>query len=272
MTKPTFAEMRPRYELSWRNMAVELSRKAIIDAEARDIHKDMDAYLAVESITGVPACIIAVIHNRESDRDFKTHLHNGDPLSARTYHVPAGRPETGSPPFSWIQSAVDALRYQGMDKVRDWTVERACYVLEDYNGWGYWLFHSVDSPYLWAATNIQDAGKYVEDGKWNRTAYDSQLGCMPVLAALWALDKKLRLPTLQELELDRTEWKPGPVPKVDIPPPKPTPRPQIPGKVIPIPAPPASNGPLVAAIVAILAGMATLFQPVRDWIAHLLGG
>jgi len=38
---------------------------------------------------------------------FKLHLHNGDPLTARTVNVPKGRPKTGQPPFAWGISAKD---------------------------------------------------------------------------------------------------------------------------------------------------------------------
>jgi lysozyme family protein len=57
----------------------------------------------------VPWELIAALHEREAGGSFKGHLHNGDPLTGRTYHVPAGRPAKGSPPFTWEASAIDAL-------------------------------------------------------------------------------------------------------------------------------------------------------------------
>ena len=44
---------------------------------------------------------------------FDQHLHNGDPLSGRTTHVPPGRPRPASPPFTWEQSAHDAIIRSG---------------------------------------------------------------------------------------------------------------------------------------------------------------
>jgi lysozyme family protein len=38
--------------------------------------------------------------------------------------VPAGRPAAGSPPFTWEQSAADALELAGIASVKDWSVPR----------------------------------------------------------------------------------------------------------------------------------------------------
>jgi lysozyme family protein len=67
--------------------------------------------------------------------NFNRHLHNGDPLTSRTVHVPAGRPKSGTPPFTWEQSAVDALAYDGLTQVTDWSIEHVAYVFENFNGW-----------------------------------------------------------------------------------------------------------------------------------------
>ena len=55
-------------------------------------------YQAIEAATNVPAHVVAIIHNMEASGRFNGHLHNGDPLTARTVQVPAGHPKTGSPP------------------------------------------------------------------------------------------------------------------------------------------------------------------------------
>jgi lysozyme family protein len=80
--------------------------------------------------------------------NFNRHLHNGDPLTARTVQVPAGRPKTGEPPFTWEESATDALMLEKLDQWEDWSVPGTLYKLEQYNGWGYRLAHpDVKSPY-----------------------------------------------------------------------------------------------------------------------------
>ena len=104
---------------------------------ARAIIANRARYAAVEAATGVPWFMIGRIHARESDMDFKTHLHNGDSLKARTHHVPAGRPRRGNPPFQWDASAIDALTMapHELQKVKAWSVERILYETEKYNGW-----------------------------------------------------------------------------------------------------------------------------------------
>ena len=49
-------------------------------------------YAAVGKPFGIPWHVVGIIHMLEAAANFTTHLHNGDPLTARTVHVPAGRP------------------------------------------------------------------------------------------------------------------------------------------------------------------------------------
>ena len=58
---------------------------------------------------------LGIIHSLEAEFNFNTHLHNGDPLSAQTVHVPRGRPPTGNPPFQWLDSAIDALTMHDLE-------------------------------------------------------------------------------------------------------------------------------------------------------------
>src|SRR5690606_7467709 len=91
-------------------------------------------YKAVEAASGVPWHFIAVVHNMESSQRFDRHLHNGDPLTARTVQVPKGRPQTGNPPFTWEASATDALAFEGLGAGTDWSLAGTLYRLEAYNG------------------------------------------------------------------------------------------------------------------------------------------
>jgi len=144
-------------------------------------------YRAVELATSVPAHVVAILHIMEASGNFACHLHNGDPLSARTVRVPAGRPLVGEPPFSWEASAADALALRHLPRWPDWSVPGIAYVLEGYNGWGYRLHHpEVKSPYLWGGTTVYTAGKYVADGAWSDTAVSKQCGGMALLARLIA--------------------------------------------------------------------------------------
>jgi hypothetical protein len=96
--------------------------------------------------------------------------------------VPKGRPPTGDPPFTWEESATDALKLKRVHINRDWSIEKIAYVLEGYNGWGYRLYHpEVKSPYLWSFSNHYTRGKYVRDGSWSPTAVSKQVGAMVLL-------------------------------------------------------------------------------------------
>ena len=141
-------------------------------------------YQAVEGTTGVPWQIIGCLHQRESDGNFRTHLHNGDPLTARTVHVPAGRPLNGVPPFTWEFSSRDALSQAGLCGLTNWTdIATALYRIERFNGLGY-RPHDILSPYLWAGTNHYSSGKFASDGVYEHTLIDAQPGCAGMLSLL----------------------------------------------------------------------------------------
>jgi lysozyme family protein len=139
-------------------------------------------YTAVGDPLGIPWYVIGVIHSMEASLNFNTHLHNGDPLTARTVHVPAGRPQAGQPPFTWEESATDALQVEQLDHWRDWSIPGMLYRLEGYNGFGYRLRHpEVLSPYLWSFSNHYVSGKYVADGTFSPSAVSEQCGAAVLL-------------------------------------------------------------------------------------------
>ncbi len=158
----------------WEGRAKAIAQR-IIDARRH--------YEPVSGATGVPWHIIGIIHMMECGGSFRGHLHNGDSLQARTHQVPAGRPRTGNPPFTWEESACDALRYDGLDKVTDWNPDRIAWCLERFNGMGY-RRKGVPSPYLWSGSNQYAHGKYVQDGVWSSSAVSEQVGGMVLLKAM----------------------------------------------------------------------------------------
>ena len=93
-------------------------------------------YKAVGTPLGIPWWFVGVIHDLEGGRNFHTHLHNGDPLTHKTVHVPKGRPP-GNPPFTFEASARDALTMEGFAHKADWSMSQALFRLERYNGFGY---------------------------------------------------------------------------------------------------------------------------------------
>lgn len=183
-TAPRFADLIAEYHSDWAAMThagAEALRAA--DQMAVRLEGEVHRYRAVEAATGVPWWMVGLLHMRESTFDFATHLHNGDPLTRRTVQVPAGRPVSGRTPFTWEESAIDALRYDRLDRVGSWPVEVVAYRGEAYNGWGP-RWRGCKSGYLWAGSSIYTGGKYVRDGVWDPTARDKQIGIMPVLRRL----------------------------------------------------------------------------------------
>ncbi|GGF56827.1 hypothetical protein GCM10007301_15650 [Azorhizobium oxalatiphilum] len=189
MAAPTFASLRSEYARLLATMTITSGKLATVDATAKKVLANKARYMTVQNATGVPWLLVGLIHSMEASLSFTKHLHNGDPLTARTVQVPKARPVAGKPPFTWEESAIDAVRYDGLDKVTDWCDERIAYQLEGYNGWGYRLYHSdVLSPYLWSFTSHYRAGKYAADGKWSQTLVSQQVGAMALLQRVRALD------------------------------------------------------------------------------------
>jgi lysozyme family protein len=176
---------RRRYELLYESCLTRPSRRASVNALSRRIRANRKRYEKVGKAVGVPWYVVGIIHSLEAGGDFTRHLHNGDPLSARTVHVPAGRPKTGKPPFTWEQSATDALRGRSLGAWKDWSVAGTLYQLEGYNGFGYRDHHpNVPSPYLWSFSNHYTRGKYVADGRFSPTAVSQQVGAALLLKRL----------------------------------------------------------------------------------------
>ncbi len=146
------------------------------------MEKNKSRYENVGNKLNVPWHFIAIVHCMEGSLSFNKHLHNGDPLSARTVQVPKGRPLTGTPPFTWEASAEDALIVDKIDKWADWSVPGMLYKLEGYNGYGYRnLSTPINSPYLWSYSNHWTKGKFVKDGKYDPNAGSKQMGAAVLL-------------------------------------------------------------------------------------------
>ena len=153
-----------------------------VESLVKQLLSNQPRYEKVAEALGIPWSFIAVIHNMESSQSFHKHLHNGDPLTARTVQQPPGRPKNGSPPFTWEQSAADALQLKRLGADTDWSLAGTLYQLERYNGFGYRLYHPhVLSPYLWGFSNHYSSGKYVADSTWSDSAVSKQCGAAVLL-------------------------------------------------------------------------------------------
>lgn len=180
-----FETLKSDYEQLWSSMELKPSMSKSCDYGVAKVLAGRTRYEIVSERTGVPWYVVGLIHLMEAGGRFNCHLHNGDPLTAKTVQVPKGRPAKGKAPFGWEDSAVDALVYDGLDKVVDWSLPRIAYSLETFNGWGYRKYHpEVANPYLWSGSTLYARGKYVQDGKWDATCVSEQVGAMPVLRKL----------------------------------------------------------------------------------------
>lgn len=175
--KPNRALTVRDYQVKWDAMIV--SRPSEVDAAAKKILRNADAYKEAEAATGVPWYFIGVLHMRECDNDMRGCLANGELIvgtKRKTRLVPKGR----GPYPTFLESAVDALNLQGFAKVTDWSPAVCCYEGEGYNGWGYRNM-GRPSPYVLGATQFYSSGKYVRDDVYSAKAIDPQLGIMPVM-------------------------------------------------------------------------------------------
>jgi lysozyme family protein len=195
MTQYAFESVRQEYADLWAQMTVTKESEAA--AQARKIIRNKDRYKAVEATTKVPWGVVGCLHMRESNADFNTWLHNGDPMRrggvpCQTVQVPRGRPP--DPNVSWEEGAYDALIViEHFDQIKDWGPERVAYAAEKFNGWGYRSpSRNIPSPYLWGGTSVQQPGKFVRDGVYDASVIDPQIGAMAVLKELLALDPQAR--------------------------------------------------------------------------------
>ena len=170
----------------WNKARVRADWKGRASAVAQRIKSHRTRYQKAEKSTGVPWHVIGVLHNMESGGSFTRHMHEGSPLTRRTRYVPKGRPKVGNPPFTWEESAYDALyRLKRMDRYNWSDLGTKLQRIELYNGAGYQKYHKdIASPYLWSGTTLYTRGKYVVDGKWSSTAVSKQVGCAAVMKFL----------------------------------------------------------------------------------------
>lgn len=160
----------------WRRRASTIVDKLIVAQQE---------YVKAVKGTQVPWWFIGVIHSLESDLDFKSHLHNGDSLRARTIRKPPGRPPTPDPPYSWYQSAADAISLKDFHLIQDWSLASTLYNWHRYNGIANeYKRRGIPTPYLWSGSQHYVKGKYVSDGDFDPDAVSKQVGGAVLLRTL----------------------------------------------------------------------------------------
>lgn len=184
-TATDFASLKDEYRRLFDACEVLAERKPNIDYYVRQLERNRDAYQAVEQQTRVPWLFTGILHGMECGFSFQRHLHNGDPLTARTVRVPADHPRAGEPPFPWLVSAVDAVQLKRLDQETDWSIPRQLFHFERFNGFGY-RRRGIPSPYLWSFSNLYRKGKFVADGVFDPEAVSKQSGAGVILKAATA--------------------------------------------------------------------------------------
>lgn len=191
-----YADIWPRYAKFWNEMTIEPDRVAEFTKYAQYAVKFKSIYQKVETATGVPWYMCAVIHRREGNSEFDTYLGNGQVLWKVTTEVPAGRG-----PFisiadqhnydmlidAFVRGAVDAVKVEGWGTISQWVIEKILYYCMLFNGAGYESI-GLPSPYVWGGTNIQKPGKFIRDHVFSRTTMDTQPGCAPMIQMIAKLD------------------------------------------------------------------------------------
>lgn len=181
---PPVSTSHPLQEERWDRAVIESRAIVRLDKAIASFERYSSRYRTIERqrVNGVPAPVVFALHGRESAWNFSRHLHEGSPLSGRTRNVPKGRPLRPDPPYTFEQSAEDALYVlKRLDLVRWNSRGDSLQAVEAYNGLGYQKYHpEVPSPYLWSGTSLYKRGKYVADGRFSAVAVDKQLGCAAI--------------------------------------------------------------------------------------------
>jgi lysozyme family protein len=250
MAVPTFRQLKDEYASLWQSMTIAPSKVRSIDRIARWLIASQPRYQLVAERTSVPWAAVALIHQMECGGDWRLSLAQGDPWNEMSTHVPKGR----GPFASWEAAAIDALSIDGTSRVKDWSIERLCYELEKYNGFGS-RRKGIHTPYLWSFSNHYRRGKYVADHVWDANAVSGQVGAMPLLARMMAISPSIQIGS-----------------SIDQPPAvPPAPRPPRTTAPVPMPPPPPTK-PMVrsktfwATLLAALTEASTqAFEALKDW-------
>jgi lysozyme family protein len=248
MTALTYEASRRGYANLWTQATLKPERREAAKTAARRLNINQARYTKAGKT--IPWWWVAIIHNLESSASFLGHLHNGDPLTARTRQVPAGRPAVGSPPFTWEESAQDALQMHGLFQIAGWDIARCLFEWERYNGFGY-VARKINSPYVWSFTSLYTRGKYVADGKFDSMAVSQQCGAAATLLAMIELKLvTLLAPAPTQVQKETLQFD-IPITPVMVSPVKPTPVP------ITKPLPPTPQWDIVGAVINFLKGLFT---------------
>lgn len=124
---------------------------------------------------------IGFLHQMEANLNFNSYLGNGQPFNRKTTIVPKGR----GPFSSFEMGAIDAIRYDKLDRIEDWSIGNTLYVLEGFNGYGYTLYRGINSPYIFSGSNHYTSGYYITDAVYSKTTVSQQIGIALLIQELF---------------------------------------------------------------------------------------
>jgi lysozyme family protein len=174
--------LRQEYQQRFNNAKILETDQPKVEKYVQSLLQGRSHYERAVQGMSMPWYFLAIIHGLEGNFRFDVHLHNGDPLTARTVNVPASRPPEGAPPFTWEQSATDVIRMRKYDQWNDWSSAGMLVLWEQFNGMGF-RRHGIDSPYIWACTDRYKSGSYV-NGHFDPNAVAQYCGGVAMLKGL----------------------------------------------------------------------------------------
>ena len=157
------------------NSAAINAYRGELDVLVNRIVKNMQTFKDGVAGTNIPWDWIAVTMTQENSVDMSKQILNGQAFNRVTTIVPKGL----GPWVSWVRSTIFAIQWKKLDKITDWSIENQCQLWEKWNGMGYFK-RGLRSPYVWAGTNLQQAGLYVSDGRFDSNKWKSRPGCVAV--------------------------------------------------------------------------------------------
>jgi lysozyme family protein len=180
---PSYVELIKEYDFLYSRAKIDASQLGIVRASGKFILENRARFENVARAIGCPWCFVGILSVMEAGHSFSGWLANGNPLTGKTYDVPAGLEVPGkNPPFDWTDAAIVSLRAKKFEEITTWNILIMLYCFEKWNGYGY-RNKGHKSQYLWASTQYEEPGRYVADRVWNETALSDQAGCAALL--LW---------------------------------------------------------------------------------------
>ncbi len=185
-TRPKYEDLKADYEELFRTATIRSQYRSTVVWYANKLKDPTNQarYKKVSEAVCAPWFFIGITHAMEAGFNFLGHLHNGDSLKAKTVNVPKGRPPAWNPPNDWESSAIDAIQFDKLANIEDWSLPAMLYNWERYNGFRSRTIQKINTPYLWSFSNHYTKGKYVADNVWDPNAVSRQCGAAVMLKVL----------------------------------------------------------------------------------------